>query len=43
VLAEVDYFLRDERPAMNAFMDDLSRGVYVCVAGDRSARSGDGD
>ena len=27
VLAEVDYFLRDERPAMKAFMDDLARGA----------------
>jgi predicted nucleic acid-binding protein len=29
VLAEVDYFLRDERPAMNAFMDDLARGAFT--------------
>jgi uncharacterized protein len=29
VLAEVDYFLRDERPAMNAFMDDLVRGAFT--------------
>ena len=26
VLAELDYFLRDERPAMNVFMHDLARG-----------------
>jgi len=26
VLAEVDYFLRDERPPMRHFMDDLARG-----------------
>ena len=29
VLAEVDYFLRDERPAMNAFMHDLARGAFT--------------
>jgi uncharacterized protein len=29
VLAEVDYVLRDERPAMNAFMDDLVRGAFT--------------
>jgi predicted nucleic acid-binding protein len=29
VLAEVDYFLRDERPAMRAFMNDLSRGAFT--------------
>jgi predicted nucleic acid-binding protein len=29
VLAEVDYFLRDERPAMTAFMDDLARGAFT--------------
>ncbi len=29
VLAEVDYFLRDERPAMNALMDDLARGAFT--------------
>jgi predicted nucleic acid-binding protein len=29
VLAEVDYFLRDERAAMNAFMDDLARGAFT--------------
>ncbi|HZL93292.1 MAG TPA: PIN domain-containing protein [Vicinamibacterales bacterium] len=29
VLAEVDYFLRDERSAMNAFMDDLARGAFT--------------
>ena len=29
VLAEVDYFLRDERPAMNAFIDDLARGAFT--------------
>ena len=29
VLAEVDYFLRDERQAMNAFMDDLARGAFT--------------
>jgi uncharacterized protein len=29
VLAEVDYFLRDERPAMNAFMDDLASGAFT--------------
>ena len=32
VLAEVDYFLRDERPAMNAFMDDLARGAFTYAA-----------
>ena len=29
VLAEVDYFLRDERPAMQAFMQDLVRGAFT--------------
>ena len=29
VLAEVDYFLRAERPAMNALMDDLARGAFT--------------
>jgi predicted nucleic acid-binding protein len=29
VLAELDYFLRHERPAMNAFMDDLARGAFT--------------
>ena len=29
VLAEVDYFLRDERPAMQALMADLARGAFT--------------
>ena len=29
VLAEVDYFLRDERPAMHALIDDLARGAFT--------------
>jgi predicted nucleic acid-binding protein len=29
VLAELDYFLRDERGAMHAFMDDLTRGAFT--------------
>ena len=29
VLAEVDYFLRDERKAMLAFMQDLARGAFT--------------
>lgn len=29
VLAELDYFLRDERRGMNAFMDDLARGAFT--------------
>lgn len=29
VLAEVDYFLRDERAAMRNFMDDLARGAFT--------------
>lgn len=29
VLAEVDYFLRDDRPAMNVFMQDLARGAFT--------------
>jgi predicted nucleic acid-binding protein len=29
VLAELDYFLRDERPAMTVFMDDLARGAFT--------------
>jgi predicted nucleic acid-binding protein len=32
VLAEVDYFLRKERRAMNAFMRDLSRGAFTYAA-----------
>lgn len=29
VLAEVDYFLRDEREAMGSFMSDLERGAFT--------------
>ena len=29
VLAEVDYFLRDERQAMQLFMQDLARGAFT--------------
>jgi len=29
VLAELDYFLREERAAMQAFMDDLARGAFT--------------
>ena len=29
VLAEVDYFLRDEREAMQLFMQDLARGAFT--------------
>lgn len=29
VIAEVDYFLRDERPAMRAFMQDVDRGAFT--------------
>ncbi len=29
VLAEVDYFLRKERPAMRALMRDLARGAFT--------------
>ena len=29
VLAELDYFLRDERPAMRAFMQDLAQGAFT--------------
>ncbi len=32
VLAEVDYFLRDERTAMAALMRDLSRGAFTYAA-----------
>ena len=32
VLAEVDYFLRDERSAMHVFMQDLARGAFTCAA-----------
>ena len=28
-LAELDYFLRDERPAMEIFMHDLERGAFT--------------
>lgn len=31
VLAEVDYFLRGERAAMRALMDDLARGAFTYV------------
>lgn len=41
VLAELDYFLGDERPAMNAFMEDLARGAftYAPPAADHLARA----
>lgn len=29
VLAELDYFLRDERAAMQAFMEDLASGAFT--------------
>jgi len=29
VLAELDYFLRDERDAMRTFMSDLARGAFT--------------
>src|SRR5439155_9336584 len=29
VLAELDYFLRDERPAMRIFMEDIARGAFT--------------
>ena len=29
MLAEVDYFLRDERDAMQVFMQDLARGAFT--------------
>lgn len=29
VLAELDYFLRDERRAMQVFMEDLARGAFT--------------
>jgi uncharacterized protein len=29
VLAEIDYFLRDERPAMRALVDDLMAGAFT--------------
>lgn len=32
VLAEVDYFLRDERRAMKALVDDLVRGAFTYAA-----------
>ena len=32
VLAEIDYFLRGERRAMNAFMRDLARGAFTYAA-----------
>jgi len=31
VLAEVDYFLRHERRAMQAFMQDVARGAFTCA------------
>jgi predicted nucleic acid-binding protein len=32
VLAEVDYFLRDERGAMQVFMRDVARGAFTYAA-----------
>jgi len=32
VLAELDYFLRDERAAMRTFMSDLGRGAFSYAA-----------
>jgi glutathione S-transferase len=32
VLAEVDYFLRNEREAMRAFVDDLTTGAFTYAA-----------
>lgn len=32
VLAELDYFLRRERPAMRAFMRDVERGAFTYAA-----------
>jgi hypothetical protein len=29
MLAEVDYFLRDERRPMQVFMQDLARGAFT--------------
>ena len=45
VLAEVDYFLRDERGAMRAFMDDVSSGAftYAPASADQLARAMDVD
>ena len=45
VLAELDYFLRDERRAMGAFMRDLGRGAftYAPPALDELARAMDID
>jgi predicted nucleic acid-binding protein len=31
VLVEVDYFLRDERRAMHALMEDVARGAFTYV------------
>ena len=41
VLAELDYFLRDERDAMKEFVDDLSRGAltYAPTPIDRLVRA----
>ena len=45
VLAEVDYFLRDERAAMRAFMSDLATGAFTYAAptSDQLARAMDID
>ena len=32
VLAEVDYFLRDERKAMNALAENLVQGAFTYAA-----------
>ena len=32
VLAEVDYFLRDERSAMREFIQDFARGAFTYAA-----------
>jgi predicted nucleic acid-binding protein len=34
VLAELDYFLRDERAAMRTFIEDLSRGAFTHAPAD---------
>lgn len=37
VLAEIDYFLRDERSAMGAFIDDLMTGAFTYAPPSRDA------
>ena len=43
VLAEVDYFLRSKRQAMQTFMQDIARGAFTYVPPSLDQLSRDGD